>query len=244
MKYFLTSSPCIQGQRAFNPENQFIDELLRQVPKQCRATFICSDPIRYDFNDHIANDMLVCFQQIGIDFITFDIIDDRNAHIASELILGRDLLIFAGGHVPTQNAFFNKIHLKNILNDYDQVIMGISAGAMNCSSLVYAIPEACGEAIDPHYQRFIHGLGITDTILIPHYNQLKGSFVDSLLMFEEIAIPDSLNHRFYTLMDGSYIYGDGTIEEVRGECYLIEKQTVRLLIKNKEVYEIKNALEK
>lgn len=240
MKYFLTSSPCIYGQRAFNPKNQFVDELLRQIPAKCHATFICSDPTRYDFNDHIANDMLVCFKQIGIDFISFHVIDDRNAHECTPFILNSDLLIFAGGHVPTQNAFFKKIDLKTILKQYDNVIMGISAGSMNCSKLIYAIPEACGEASNPNYQRFISGLGITTTMLIPHYNLLKGTYVDSYLIFEEIAIPDSLNQRFYTLMDGSYIYGDGIIEEVRGECYLIENQNINLLIKDAEIYQIKS----
>ena len=38
--------------------------------------------------------------------------------------------------VPTQNAFFHKIRLPELLRDYGGVVLGISAGSMNMAATV------------------------------------------------------------------------------------------------------------
>ena len=98
--------------------------------------------------------------------------------------------------------------------------MGVSAGSMNCSEVVYAPPELKGEALDPDYPKYYNGLGLTKTILIPHYQILKTDIVDGLRLMEDIAYPDSQGRRFY-LLDGSYLYVEDGREEVFGEAYLL-----------------------
>ena len=49
---------------------------------------------------------------------------------------GTDLIILAGGHVPTQNRYFQEINLKSLLKNYQGVILGISAGTMNSAETV------------------------------------------------------------------------------------------------------------
>ena len=39
--------------------------------------------------------------------------------------------------------------------------MGISAGSMNSSDIVYAQPELDGEVIDHNYKKFFKGLNLT-----------------------------------------------------------------------------------
>jgi len=73
--------------------------------------------------------------------------------------------ILTGGHVPTQNSFMKKLQLKEKLQDWNGLIIAWSAGSMNCAEMVYAGPEFPGEAVDPNYQRWITGLGITKTKL-------------------------------------------------------------------------------
>jgi len=46
-----------------------------------------------------------------------------------------DVVILAGGHAPTQNAFFHKIKLKELLKIFDGIVIGISAGTMNCADV-------------------------------------------------------------------------------------------------------------
>lgn len=132
-----------------------------------------------------------------------------------------NFIILAGGHVPTQNRFFAELGLRALLQNWDGVLMGISAGTMNSAEVVYAHPELEGETA-PDYRKFLPGLGLTKTMVLPHYQMIKDDVLDGLRVFEDIAYPDSMGRRFYALVDGSYIFGNGTAEELRGEAYLIE----------------------
>ena len=123
--------------------------------------------------------------------------------------------------MPTQNAFFQEIGLKECMKKYRGVVMGISAGTMNCARLVYAQPELAGESTDPHYRRFIPGLGLTEKMIIPHYQETKDRILDGKRLFEDITYPDSLGREFYVLPDGSYIYSRDGEEEILGEAWRI-----------------------
>ena len=59
--------------------------------------------------------MKTCFFNSGFKFKNFKVLDNRNAKEKSELISEVEVVILAGGHVPTQNIFFQQINLKNEL---------------------------------------------------------------------------------------------------------------------------------
>jgi len=92
---------------------------------------------------------------------------------------------------------------------------------MNSAEVVYAQPEYEGEAVDPEYQRFLSGLGLTKTMLLPHYQELKNEILDGMRLFEDITFADSEGRTFYAIPDGSYLFIDGEREELRGEAYMI-----------------------
>lgn len=142
--------------------------------------------------------------------------------------------------MPTENAWFHKIRLKERIRSFRGIVIGISAGTMNCADIVYAQPELEGESKDAGYERFIEGLGLTDTNVIPHYNQLIDSMLDGKKLFEEITYPDSENRAFYCLTDGAYIRKDtGTNKEMLyGESYLIADGEIGLICKNGGEFEI------
>lgn len=106
---------------------------------------------------------------------------------------------------------------------------------MNCAKTVYALPEAEGEGIDPDYKRFLPGLEITKTMIIPHYQNTKEDIVDGLRVMEDIAFPDSDNHAFYGLVDGSYLLSIEEKEELHGEAYLIRNGEVRKINAENEI---------
>ena len=221
MVCFLTSSPIIPGTELLNPANFFIDELRGCFHKDSRVLFICSDPDLYDKTDFFANATKESFENAGFSFGSFSILDSRNEHKASELTKSSDLIILAGGHVPTQNRFFNRIGLRGLLKDYTGVLIGISAGSMNSAETVYAQPEREGEAADPAYQRFLPGLGLTKTMLLPHYQENKDDILDGQRVYEDIAFPDSFGRVIYAIPDGSYLFIKNGKEELRGEAYRI-----------------------
>ncbi len=161
MIYFLTSSPCVAGSPALNPVNGFVDELRKALPGPCRALFICSDPDQPSLTYGFAEDMRESFGSIGIPFTDVQVLERNNQDRCGELAAGAGLIFLVGGHVPTQNAFFQDIALRERLAGWDGVIVGVSAGSMNAADLVYAQPEEPGEAVDPDYQRWLTGLGLT-----------------------------------------------------------------------------------
>ncbi len=221
MTCFFTSSPTGPDTPDVNPANGFIHELHLALPYPCRALQVCSDPDDESSNDFYSASMAESLERAGFAFFSYDVLDWRTAEDAGALIAQADLIILSGGHVPTQNAFFQAIGLGEMLSGFDGVVVGISAGSMNSAACVYSHPELEGEAVDPDYERFLPGLGLTEANIIPHYNTVAGTVLDGLDLFEDIAIPDSEGRMFFVLPDGSYILSRDGREELRGEAWLI-----------------------
>lgn len=238
MIYFLTSSPCIVGAPIFNEENNFVRELRQALPQHLSGLFICSSPDDPERTDRFSQDMKDCFEEAGFTFDSYRVLDRRTQHQAANLIRQADLIILAGGHVPTQNRFFAELNLRTMLQNWDGVLMGISAGTMNSAEVVYAHPELTGETA-PDYRKFLPGLGLTNTMVLPHYQMIKNDVLDGLRIFEDIAYPDSMGRRFYALVDGSYLFGKDGAEELRGEAYLIENGALTQISKNGDILVLK-----
>ena len=223
MTVFLTSSPCVcNAPRAIlNPENDFVENLRDCLPEFPRCLFICSDPDSYDLTDSFARDMTGAFAEVDIEFSEIAVLDGRNAEDAQLLIWQSDLIIMSGGHVPTQNAFFHEIGLRELLENFQGVVLGISAGTMNSADRVYVQPEEPGES-DPAFERFAEGLGLTNVNVLPHYQQVKDNMLDGLRLFEDVTYADSMGECFFALVDGSYIIEDEGVTTLFGEAYCIQ----------------------
>lgn len=218
---FLTSSTVIPGTSTLNPANGFVARLKTCMPNPCRMVFVCSDPDAYARTDGFAQSVKESFQDIGIQFQSCFILDRRTQDIAAQWMGAANCVVLAGGHVPTQNRFFRQIQLDNLLASFDGVLIGISAGSMNCGSVVYAQPELEGEAADPTFIRFLPGLGVTKQMLLPHYQMLRHETLDGLRLMEDITYPDSQGKSILALVDGSYLYLQEGREMVCGEAYRI-----------------------
>jgi dipeptidase E len=218
---FLTSSPFIHRGGAFNEANGFAEKLKKAAEKYKKALFITAFPDNYEGTDGFAEEIRQTALATCIEFDTYNILDRRNESQAETLVKNSNFIILGGGHVPTQAEFFRKIKLKELLAGFDGIIFGISAGSMNSATTVYAQPELEGEADDKEYVRFFEGLGLTDYMLLPHYQDTKDTILDGKRLFEDITYPDSYNHKFYAICDGSYLYSADGQTQIYGESYLI-----------------------
>lgn len=223
MTVFLTSSPCVcNAPRAIlNPENDFVENLREHLPPRPRCLFICSDPDSYGLTDGFGRDMSEAFAEAGMKFSDFVVLDGRNAKDAQLLIWKADLIIMGGGHVPTQNRFFQSIGLRELIRNFQGVVMGISAGTMNSAERVYAQPEEPGES-RPDFQRFMEGLGLTKVNVLPHYQMVKDNMLDGKRLYEDVTFADSMGECFFSLVDGSYIVEEDGITTLFGEAYCIQ----------------------
>lgn len=234
---FFTSSPFCDG-GGLNHANGFYDRLRRVVFSPCVALDICSSPDDAEKNDFYAGLMRHDIENAGFPFSEFAVLDRRNADQTAELVEKAELIILAGGHVPTQNRFFEEIGLRSALKKFHGVLIGISAGTMNSAETVYAHPELDGEAVSEDYSRFLPGLGLTKANVLPHYNQIRGGILDGLRLFEDVAYPDSMGRKFYVLPDGSYIYAEDGKEILCGEAWLIQDGKMTYINSDESVIEI------
>ena len=243
MTVFLTSSPCIDGadRAIINPRNDFLERLHCALPVNPRCLFVASSPDDRDATCEFGAAMFCAFAEAGIHFGSYHILDGWTADLAAELIAQSDFIILAGGHVPTQNAFFNEIGLASLLEDFPGVIMGISAGSMNAAHWVYMQPEAPGES-DPEFQRFAPGLGLTDVNICPHYQKVFDMELDGLRLFEDITYEDSMGNTFYPLPDGSYFYIDEDQTLLCGESYRLRNGILEKLTEDGETLDISQFL--
>lgn len=230
MTLFITSSPyvCDADRAILNPANGFVDSLRACLPPYPRALFVCSNPFDRESTCRWGADTAIAFAEAGMAFRSYHILDGYNGHEASELVAGSDIIIFAGGHVPTQNSFFRDIGLAGLMADFDGVVMGISAGSMNLAVSAYVQPEEPGESY-PDFVRFRPGLGLTDISILPHYQKVKDNILDGKRLFEDVVYPDSLGHTFYILPDGSYIRQEGDTQILRGWACRLKNGILELL---------------
>ena len=228
MKLFMTSSPMGAYRsteaptfKGLDPSNGLVDELISYWRENSHCLLISAFPDEYTVNDRMRADIERIFRETGLSIEYMDICDRRNGVEIISQLSQYDMVILGGGHVPTEKDFFDEIGLRNALQNWDGIVMGISAGSMNCADMVYAQPEMPGEAVDPSYQKFIRGLGLTDINVLPHYQAVKDDWVDDLRLMEDITYPDSYGRTFYAIVDGSYVLQTEDRKEIRGEAYRI-----------------------
>ena len=222
MTLFLTSSPCVYklSPATLTEANGFRLRLCAKLPPKPHILFVASSPADHDRTDFYSGDMAGAFRRAGIDVSGWQILDDLTTDRARELIAWSDFIVLMGGHVPTQNAFFNRIGLKRLLEGYPGVIMGISAGTMNAAATVYAQPEEDGDSA-PDFRRFYPGLGLTELNICPHYQEVieKHMTVDGKPIYPDLTAADSMGHTFHIFPDGTYLYKDEKECTIYGECW-------------------------
>ena len=228
MMLFLTSSPCddnvprgVHLPCILNSANGFVKRLSRCWKPDSRLLIVCADPHNAPLNDEMLSTFCGAFRYHGLTVGRAAMLDARNERDAAALIALSDVIILAGGHVPTQLTFFEQIGLRALIRRFTGVVIGISAGSMDSAQTVYAQPEEPGESVDPRYVRFPRGLGLTDVMILPHLQKVRHNILDGRRLFDDITFEDSFGHRFIAMPDGSYVVVQGGKATLCGEGWLI-----------------------
>lgn len=241
MILFLTSSPTgpLDGSRpvdGLDKMNHLVDNLRKYWKKDARNLMITATPDNYAQNDEMIEFFGNAVKKDGFSWSAFDLWDRRAEDVSKEKLHSYDVIWLGGGHVPTQNQYFRELKLREKIEGFAGIVIGISAGTMNSADIVYAQPEHSGESVDPSYERFIKGLNLTKTMILPHYQMVKDYFLDGKRLYEDITYTDSYGQEFLVLIDGSYLLQVNGKESVWGEAYIIKDGKLLNLSEKKDSY--------
>ena len=213
--------------------NGLLDNLKSIWLPDARVLIVCGNPDNYVKNDDVHACLKEAFLMSGLSISSIEQCDDRNPEII-EKMANIDVLVLAGGHVPSQNKNMKQLRLKERLADFGGIVVAWSAGSMNSADVVYAGPELEGEAVDPLYERWIPGLGITNVNIFPHFQKLRDDYLDGMRLIEDITFEDSVGHEILALNDGSYIMVDNGQATLYGEAYRIKDSQMTQICKDGE----------
>ena len=236
MTLILTGSPTRFGEDHFTEDNGLLAAVQAALPLYPRVLLVSAAPDDRKFTDYVLDSMSECIRNSGITPACVTMLDRRNAAFVRDLVREADWIVLCGGHVPTQNRFLHEIGLKELLHGFDGLVMGCSAGSMNCAERVFSHPELPGEAVDPAYPRWLEGLGLTQRQLVPHYYQVRNVVLDGLRLFEDVIFPESWRHAFYTFPDGGYILSKDGRETLYGTAWEISNGQMRQISAENQVY--------
>ena len=241
---FLTSSLVVSFQRSSVLSYRILDSnsllvKLREAWKaDSKMLIIASSPESHRSNIEMKSILRTAFKQSGLTVSSVQMCDHWNPEIVDN-VKDMDAVVLVGGHVPTQNTFMESIHLREKLKEFKGILLGWSAGSMNCADVVYAIPELDGEAVDPKYKRYIPGLGVTQVNILPHFQIERHERVDGQRVLEDLAFPDSFKHEVIAINDGSWILIDGETETLYGEGYRIKDGKMEQICSDNESVKLK-----
>ncbi|MDF2908538.1 MAG: peptidase [Herbinix sp.] len=239
---FLTSM-TLENMNDISPKLNNINNFVTQLKKYHKKGFdnfvyFPSNPITYDNNDSYANLYCKAFENSDFKFNNCILVDNRNSSKIHEIINDADIIILGGGELPRQNTFFNNLHLKQELNYYDGIIVGMSAGSMNLADIVFDFPELDEHIGNPN---FLKGLGFTDINIVPHYKPTEKNYIleSGLDAWATYVLPHSNKIKIYALVDGTHILIQNNHAEIFGEAYLVKDSLISKICNNHESYIVK-----
>ncbi|MDE5630880.1 MAG: Type 1 glutamine amidotransferase-like domain-containing protein, partial [Bacilli bacterium] len=209
-----------------------VDQIKKCLTNNNSILFIASDYEDYEKVDSYSALLFEAFRLSGIEFSTYHTLDERNKEDACKLVNGADFIFLSGGDAYVQHQFFESINLRELLKEYDGILMGQSAGSLNMASSVFNSPEEM-EGSEPIY---FEGLGVTDINIEPHFVLNEAGFSNEEIYQRRYIERESNLRAIYAVTDGSHIFIDDDNIVAQGEIFLIKDEVIAKICENKEKY--------
>lgn len=206
-----------------NNDNHFVDNLKAELKsiENINFTFFCSSPDKYEKTDMYSMAVKKSFELDGFTFNKFNVIDYRFNQNIEDVVNDSDIVFLCGGHVFTQNTFFDDIELKDIFSRYNGIVIGQSAGSMNSATIVYDQPVTVEEFYDKNFKKQYPGLALTNISIMPHINVAKEETLEGMTTYD-MCILDSKSIPHYGLVDYSFIKIKDNVAEAFGRTTLFK----------------------
>ncbi len=200
------------------PERRFTEEIAMRLKKELtirkRIVFISACPEDYQQNDEDSAGMHGMFEEYGIGFERFCVIDNRTAAAdAQKRAREADCFFLMGGGIcAEQMQLMRGKGINDIVRDGPAMVLGVSAGSMNMGRTTVDI----WESLIPY-----EGLGFADITMIGHF-----SYEDTERLRLMKAV--SMDRPVCAMEDESAIFIKNGKVEIIGIIHRIETGEIRL----------------
>ncbi|MCM1404010.1 MAG: Type 1 glutamine amidotransferase-like domain-containing protein [Prevotella sp.] len=213
--------PCV-----IPDENGILTLLRKHLKRRECLLVIANDPNDSVLNDAVADVLDKAFQMTGISFRQVKILDIRSVGQAASLIQNADLIFLCGGEVLRQLKFLQQIDFKTLIQNYNGIVITVSAASMCLTSTICNFPESASELNQP---RFVQGLGMVDLHMIPHFDGETLTYqgtTDLPNLVQDYLLPYSDHAHVCGLPNGSFIVFDGMTLQYWGKHYEIYQRKI------------------
>jgi len=214
--------------------NGIVDQIKERINENNTILYIASNPENSKEIDSYASLFFEGLALSGINFSEYLILDNRTKDNAKEYIKKANVIFLSGGDTYIENEFFKQVHLKELLKNFDGIIIGQSAGSINMAKFVYNSPEKKEES-EPIY---FEGLGLSNINIEPHFTLDTTEFNEMQLYQRKHLLEESKKRPIYALCDGSHILETNKSITVYGKAFLIKDGSIIQIGKDKEAFHI------
>lgn len=226
MKVFLTSNlnhyekiDGVKVAKEIDNKNSLVDQLKSMLDDTRGILYVPSDATNKDKIEEYSKILFDALRLSGIVFDNYYVVDDNSSvEEVRDKVLESDLVFLSGGDTLMQMQYFEEIKLRDILSNYEGVIVGQSAGAINLAEDVYNSPES---EEDLKRSSYFKGLGKTNINIEPHFVLDTSNFDSDEMLHRNAMLEESKNRDLYAIPDVSHIFDNGVEQKVYGECYLL-----------------------
>jgi peptidase E len=205
---------------------EIAESLREHINERKTLAFIASCPYDHETTDFYKNVNDTWFRNSGIMFENITVVDDRKSEIECiEIINGASAVFLAGGTTFLQFDFIKKNNLVPILKQFDGVVMGMSAGAINM-----AVNSFYSADKDNNISQIYKGIGLADISVEPHFS------MDNRELLEKEILPFSELINIYAMSDNSAMVVNGTSKRFYGNIYLASKGRINQLLNSDDFH--------
>lgn len=223
----------VDGQKianSFDNTNGIVDQIKEYLKEKNTILFISADSKDIEKVSLYSQLLFEGLRLSGIEFKNYLILSNKTKINAKEYVEKADLIFLSGGDTYIQHQFFTEIKLKDLLVNFNGLIIGQSAGAINMANSVFNSPEN-QEQSEPI---FFDGLGLININIEPHFQYDDTNFDDNGKYQRNAIIRESYNRQIYGQCNGSHIIIDeNNVATIYGDTYLIENGNITKICDNK-----------
>lgn len=219
---------------AIDNTNGIVDQIKQLMDFNNGILYIASSPDDSEKVDSYASLIFSSLKLSGITFSEYFVLDNRTKNNASEYVKKSNVIFLSGGDTYIENEFFKQIQLKELLHDFDGIVIGQSAGSINMAESVYNSPEE-GDLSEPIY---FEGLGLSNINIEPHFILDTTEFDEMQMYQRNHQLEESKRRPIYAMCDGSHILETDESIMIYGKSFLIKDGIITQICNDKQSFDI------